>query len=90
MSHHQLTRFVSFYINSLHFNKEHHCNKNGAKRSSSWPGTLFWPISEKTAQGVPKRVENQIITKSGFQHVKRFLIIKEVPLSCLEVKRGPG
>ena len=29
-------------------------------------------------------------TKSGFQHVKRFLIIKEVLLSCFEVKRGPG
>jgi len=41
---HQLTRFVSFYMNSLYFNKEYHCNKNGAKRSSSWPGTPFWPI----------------------------------------------
>jgi hypothetical protein len=25
--------------------KEYHCNKNGAKRSSSWPGTPLWPIS---------------------------------------------
>jgi hypothetical protein len=28
-------------------------------------------------------------TKSGFQHVKRFLIIKEVLLSCFEVKKRP-
>jgi len=32
------------YMISLHSNKEKHCNKNGAKWSSSWPGTLFWPI----------------------------------------------
>ena len=29
-------------------------------------------------------------TQSSFQHVKRFLIIKEVLLSCFEVKRGTG
>ena len=29
-------------------------------------------------------------TKSGFQHLKRFLVIKEVLLLCFEVKRGPG
>ena len=32
-------------MNSLHFNKEYHCHYYGAKRSSSWPGTPFWPIS---------------------------------------------
>jgi hypothetical protein len=45
ISHHQLTRFVTFFMNSLHFIKECHCSKNGAKRSSSWPGSPIWPIS---------------------------------------------
>jgi hypothetical protein len=45
ISHHQLTRFVWFCMNSLHFHKEYHCNKNGAKQSSSWSSTPFWPIS---------------------------------------------
>jgi hypothetical protein len=41
----------------------------------------FGPFSfKKSAKGVPKRVEIQIFTKSGFQHVKRFLITKEVLL----------
>jgi hypothetical protein len=29
-------------------------------------------------------------TKFGFQHPRRFFIIKEVLLSCFEVKRDPG
>jgi hypothetical protein len=42
-------------MNSLHFNKEYHCNKNGAKQSSTWPDTLL-PISlEKLAKEVPER-----------------------------------
>ena len=50
-----------FHMNSLLFNKEYHCNKNGAKRSSNWPSTSFWPISlKKSAKGLPKRVENQV------------------------------
>jgi hypothetical protein len=46
----------------------------------------FKKISERGAKkgGKPNS------TKSGFQHVKRFFIIKEVLLSCFEVIRGPG
>ena len=45
----------------------------------------FEKISKRGAKkgGKPKS------TKSGFQHVKRFLIIKEILLSCFGVKRGP-
>jgi len=77
--------FCHFCMISLHFNKEYHCNNNGAKRSSSWPGTPFWPISLRKIQqkgGKPSP------TKSGFQHPIRFLIIKEVLLSCFEVNEA--
>ena len=89
ISHHQLTRFVSLSY-SLYFNKEYHCNKNGAKQSSSWPGTPFWPISlKKISKKGAKKGGIPSSTKSGFQHPERFLIIKEVLLSCFEVKRDP-
>ena len=40
----------------LHLSK-YYCNKIGAKQSSTWPDTPFWPISliRKSAKGVPKR-----------------------------------
>jgi hypothetical protein len=78
-------------MNSLHFNIEYHCNKNEAKWSSSWSGTPFWPISlRKVSKRGAKQGGIPSITKSCFQRSKRFLIIKEVLLSCFEVKRDWG
>ena len=47
-------------------------------------------LSEKISKRGAKKGGKPNSIKSGFQHVKRFLIIIEVPLSCFEVKRGPG
>jgi len=48
------------YMNSLLSNNEYHCNNNGAKRSSSWPGTSIWPLSlEKISKRGAKKVEDQ-------------------------------
>ena len=33
------------FIWIVYVNKGYHCNKNGAKRPSSWSDTPFWPIS---------------------------------------------
>ena len=53
--------------------------------------THFGPFPfEKISKRGAKKGGKPKSTKSGFQHVKRFLIIKEVPLSYFEVKRGPG
>jgi hypothetical protein len=53
-------------MNSLHFGKQYHYNKNGAKRDSSWPGTSFWPISF-IKRGAKKGGKSSS-TKPGFQH----------------------
>jgi hypothetical protein len=44
-------------MNRLHFSKEYHCKKIGAKRPSGWSDTPFWPISlkEEEKKRVPKR-----------------------------------
>jgi hypothetical protein len=75
-------------MNRLHFNKKYHCNKNGAKRPSSWSDTPFWPISLKeNAKGVPKKwisYLHQIYSLNpGYLG-----IIKEVLPSCSGMKRG--
>ena len=82
---------VIFYINSLHSNKEYHCNKNGAKQSSSWLGTPFWPISlrENQQKGCQKGWKTKF-HQIRFSAYRTIPIIKEVLLSCFEVKRGPG
>jgi hypothetical protein len=48
-----------------------------------------FPLEKNSKRGAKKGGKPNS-TKSGFQHINRFLIIKEVPLSCFEVKRGPG
>ena len=45
---------------------------------------------EKISRRGAKKSGTPSSTKSGFQHPKRFLIIKEVLLLCFEVKRDPG
>ena len=44
-----------------------------------------FPLEKISKRGTKKGGKPSSI-KSGFQHVKRFLIIKEVLLSCFEVK----
>jgi len=65
---------VIFYINSLHSNKEYHCNKNGAKQSSSWPGTPFRTIS----LGNNQQKECQKKWKTKFHQI-RFSACQTIP-----------
>jgi len=88
ISHHQLTRFVSFCMNSLHSIKNVIAIKMGQNGAVVGQVPHFGPfpllkISQRGAKkgGIPSS------TKSGFQHPKRFLVIKERLLSCFEVKR---
>jgi len=66
----------------IYLNKKYHCNKNGAKRSSTWPDTPFWPISlrENQQKGCQKGGKSTF-TKYTFQTLGWFGIIKEVLLS---------
>ena len=48
-----------------------------------------FPLNKISKRGV-KKGGKPSSTKSGFQHLKRFLVINEVLLSFFEVKRGPG
>jgi len=49
----------------------------------------YGPLPLKICKRGAKKGGKPSSTKSGFQHIKRFLIINEVLLSCFEVKRGP-
>ena len=65
-----------FDMNRLHLNKEYHCNKSDAKRSSSWSGTPFWPISlrknqQKGCQQVWKTNFHQIRFSATIPRYKR-------------------
>jgi hypothetical protein len=57
-------------MNRLHFNKEYHCNKNGAEVGQV---THFGPFPlEKSAKGVPKRVSTKF-------HQIRFSASQTIP-----------
>ena len=89
--HHPLTWFVSFLYESSTFIKEYHCNKNGAKRSSTWPMPHFGPFPlKKIRKRGAKKGGKSALTKYTFQNSGWFGIIKEVLLSCFGMKRGPG
>ena len=80
------------YMNRRQFNKEYHCNKNGAKRRSTWPDTPFWPISlgENQQKGCQKGGKSTF-AKYTFQTPGCFGIIKGVlQCVCYGMKRGPG
>ena len=91
ISHYPLTLSMSLLYESSTFNKEYHCNKNGAKRSSIWPDTPFWPISIKEIQqkGCQKGWKTNF-HQIRFPACQTIPIIKEVLQSCFEMKRGPG
>jgi hypothetical protein len=58
---------MSFLYES-NFNKEYRRNKNGAKRSSTWPHTLFGPFPlEKISKRGAKKVENQPLANILFK-----------------------
>ena len=50
----------------------------------------FGPFPEKNQQKGYQKGWKTKFHQIRFQHVKRFLIIKKVLLSCFELKRGPG
>ena len=78
-------------MNTLYFNKENYCNKNGGKRGSGWPGTSFWPSSlDENRQKGCQKGGKPTFTKSAFQNPGGFGIFKEVLLSCFGMKRGPA
>ena len=98
ISHHPPTWFVSFYMNCVNFNKEYHCNKKGAKRSSTCPDTPFWPISlkkqQKGCQNGWKTKFNQIwfsALKTTPRHVRSTFVVfwgeKKPWLGCCGPKR---
>jgi len=80
-----MTWFVSFLNLQLY-----NCNKSGARRSSTWPDTPFWPISLKENQQKGCLKGGKSTFKYTCQTPGWFGIIKEVILSCFGMKGGPG